>query len=150
LQAMAYATQDNLVPLRMTESDLIELTDDDNTGAVNTTIVDAALEEASGKVDSYCRNRYVTPLQSSDDVVALTTDIAVYLLFSRRRDARPNEIVRQRFEDAMKFLSDIATKKASIDQPATQPTAQSSLSGPEISDRDSCLTFRECNIEGFV
>jgi len=38
----------------------------------------AALEEGlRGRVDSYCRARYRTPLQTSNDVVGLTLDIAV-------------------------------------------------------------------------
>ena len=54
---MAYATQSDLVPVRMTAKDLTELTDDDNTGTINTALVTAILEEASGRVESYCRGR---------------------------------------------------------------------------------------------
>src|SRR5579884_193909 len=146
---MAYATQSDLVPLRMSQKDLIELTDDGNSGQVNTQIVAAALEEASGRVDSYCRGRYVTPLQQSDTVKSLTLDIAVYLLFSRRRETRISDTVQQRFEQAMAFLKDIATAKASLDQPANaQP--QTSLSGPEPSEKDCHLRFRDGHLEGYV
>jgi phage gp36-like protein len=109
------------------------------------------LEEASGTVDSYCRGRYVTPLAPSDMVTARTLDIAVYLLFSRRRGGlQPTELVRQRYEDAIAFLKDVAAAKASLDQPATQQVAQTSTAGPEISDRDRHLKFDDHNIEGFV
>jgi len=147
---MAYATQSDLVPLRMTVKDLTELTDDDNTGQINTAIVTAALEEASGRVESYCRQRYVTPLQQSDDVLALTLDIAVYLLFSRRRETVIGETVQQRFDQAISFLKDIAAAKASLDQPVTALQPQSSLGGPTISNKDSHLRFREHEIEGYV
>lgn len=147
---MAYATQDDLVPLRLTQQDLIDLTDDDNTGQVNAAVVSAALDEASGKVDSYCRARYVTPLQQSQDVTSLTLDIAMYLLFSRRRETRMNETVQERFQQALAFLKDISTAKASLDQPATATAPQSSLAGPEISEKDGCLRFSDSQIEGFV
>jgi phage gp36-like protein len=147
---MAYAIQSDLVPLRMTAKDLIELTDDDNTGTINTAIVTAALEEASGRVESYCRMRYVTPLQQSDDVKALTLDIAVYLLFSRRRETTIGETVQQRFDQAISFLKDIAAAKASLDQPSTALQPQTSLGGPTISDKDHHLRFSERNIEGWV
>lgn len=147
---MAYATQDDLVPLRLTQKDLIELTDDDNTGEVNADIVTAALTEASGRVDSYCRIRYVTPLQQSEDVKALTLDIAIYVLFSRRREIGISEAVAQRYQDAISFLKDISAGKASLDQPATAPSPQSSLAGPEISCKDQHLRFSDCEIEGFV
>jgi phage gp36-like protein len=147
---MAYAAQSDLVPLRMTTKDLTELTDDDNTGQINTAIVTAALEEASGRVESYCRMRYITPLQQSDDVKALTLDIAVYLLFSRRRETTIGETVQQRFDQAIAFLKDIAAAKASLDQPSTALQPQVSLGGPEISRKDRHLQFSDHHLEGFV
>jgi phage gp36-like protein len=146
---MAYATQANLVPLRMTNQDLIDLTDDDDTGEIATATVSAVLEEASGRVDSYCRGRYQTPLQASDDVVSLTLDIAVYLLFSRRRETNVGETVKQRFDQAIAFLKDISNAKASLDQPVGN-TPQTSLAGPQISERDRHLQFSDRNLKGFV
>jgi phage gp36-like protein len=130
---LAYATQDDLVPLRMTEQELVELTDDSETdedpgaGEVNVTIVGGALTEASARIDSYCRQRYITPLQQSDTIKGLTLDIAQYLLFTRRRTTKPNETVAERYLDAINFLKDIASGKASLDQPvgATQPQRSS-------------------------
>jgi phage gp36-like protein len=146
---VAYATQADLVPVRMTAKDLTELTDDDNTGEINTSLVSAVLEEASGRVESYCRGRYITPLQPSDDVKSLTLDIGVYLLFSRRRETNVGETVKTRFDQAIAFLKDIASAKASLDQPVSnQP--QTSLSGPQISEKDRRLRFGDRNIEGFV
>jgi phage gp36-like protein len=154
---MAYAAQTDLVPLRITQTELTQLTVDVPSGnpatdaAVTASIASAVLEEASGTVDSYCRARYVTPLQPSDMVTARTLDIAVYLLFSRRRGGlQPTELVRQRYEDAIAFLKDVAACKASLDQPATQQTPQGSTAGPQISDRDHHLRFKDHHIEGFV
>lgn len=153
---MAYATQSDLVPLRLTQKDLTELTVDVPSGdpatdaAVTASVTSAALEEASGRVDSYCRARYVTPLQQSDDVKALTLDIAVYVLLSRRRTTKISETVQQRFDQAIAFLKDISAVKASLDQPASAQVPQSSTAGPQISERDCHLRFREHNIEGFI
>lgn len=144
---MAYAAQSDLVPLRMTQDDLVQLTDDDNSGNIDAAVVTAALEEASGKVDSYCRSRYATPLQQSDDVKGLTLDIGVYLLFSRRREMTVGETVRQRYEDAISFLKDLATGKAQLDQPAGA-TPQTSVQGPTIGDRPHI--FGRHNTEGFI
>jgi phage gp36-like protein len=153
---MAYAIQADLVPLRMSQKDLTELTVDVPSGvpttdaATTASVTSMALEEASGRVDSYCRARYVTPLQQSDDVKSLTLDIAQYLLFSRRRTTKITETVQQRFDQAIAFLKDISNAKASLDQPASAQTAQSSIAGPELSRKDHRLTFREDNIEGFI
>jgi phage gp36-like protein len=153
---MPYATQADLVPLRMTQKDLFELTVDEPTGVTATdaatmaAVTSAALEEASGRVESYCRSRYVTPLQQSDDVKALTLDIAVYLLFSRRRETSMGETVPQRFDQTIAFLKDIAAARASLDQPASSVQPQTSLGGPTISNKDRHLQFSDRNLEGFV
>jgi len=153
---MAYATQANLVPLRMSQKDLTELTVDVPSGNpttdadVTATVTSAALEEASGRVDSYCRARYITPLQQSDDVLSLTLDIAVYLLFSRRRETRISDTVQERFNQAIAFMKDISNGKAQLDQPATAPMPQSTAAGPQVSDLDRRLAFREENIRGFI
>lgn len=159
---MAYAVQSDLVPLRMSQKDLNELCIDNIPGqpvidpasaqglAIVASVTSAALEEASGRVDSYCRGRYVTPLQQSDDVKALALDIALYLLFSRRRTTRISETVQQRFDQAIAFLKDISAAKASLDQPATSTTPQASLAGPELACKNRELRFRDHKIEGFV
>lgn len=150
---MAYATQAELCPLRMTQKELLELTDDTRTGEINTSIVSATLEEASGKVDSYCRVRYATPLQASDDVVGLTLDIAVWLLFSRRRNVKMAETVDSRYQAAMQFLKDISVGKAQLDQPTGDPP-QTSCAGPVVASSrqipdDKDLRFRDDHLKGF-
>ena len=144
---MAYITQSDLVPLRITQAELVQLTDDTNSDQVNAVVVNGALEEASGRIDSYCRERYQTPLQVTDVVRGLALDICVYLLFSRRRSIRMAETVRQRNEDAIALLKDISTGKATLDQPVGN-TAQASSGGPEISSKRERFSERE--IGGFV
>ncbi|MDR3723269.1 MAG: DUF1320 domain-containing protein [Terracidiphilus sp.] len=146
---MAYATQDDLVPLRMTVKDLTELTDDDGTGEINTDIVTAALAEASGIVDSYCRTRYTTPLQTDQNIVSLTLDLTVFILFKRRRQTKINETVQTARDAAISFLKDVAACRASLDQPSGA-TPQSSSAGPAISQKDYELVFREDHLKGFV
>ena len=150
---MPYATQDDLVPLRMTLTDLVELTDDtesdDEAGAgeVNTATVDAALTEASARVDSYCRQRYTTPLQPSDTIKGVTLDITQYLLFTRRRTTKPNETVGQRYDQAIAFLKDVAAGRASLDQPATATQPQQGAGGATVSSKPQA--FDRCNLGGW-
>jgi phage gp36-like protein len=144
---MAYATQSDLVPLRLTQKDLVELTDDGDSGTVNAAIVTGALEEASGRVESYCRQRYVTPLQQSNDVKGLTLDIAIYLLFTRRRETRVGETVQQRFDQAIAFLKDIAAGKASLDQPASAAAPQTSSGEAVVTQKKE--RFSDSNLDGY-
>lgn len=148
---MAYAQQSDITPARITAKELIQLTCDDSSNTVNTDVVQATLDQASAMVDSYCRSRYVTPLQASTVVLKCTVDIAVYLLFSRRRGGlQPTELVRQNYDDAISFLKDVAAARASLDQPGSSQTPQSSAAGPEISTRDANLRFSDCQIKGFA
>lgn len=150
---MAYATQDDLVPLRLTPKELVELTDDSESdtdpgaGQVNTKIVDGALTEASGRIESYCRLRYITPLQPSETVKGLCLDITVYLLFTRRRTTKPNETVNQNYQTAIQFLRDISTGKASLDQPATAALPQTPSTGVTVTQKPQ--SFSDCNLQGW-
>jgi phage gp36-like protein len=144
---MAYATQSDMVPLRLTQTELVQLTCDDATNTVNAATVTAALEEASGVVDSYCRQRYQTPLQPSDDVKGKTLDIAVWLLFRRRRNGKNGEIIRQAYEDAIAFLTQVSTGKATLDQPAGSAPQTADSSVEKSTKR---LIFDEHNLKGFV
>jgi phage gp36-like protein len=144
---MPYATQTDLLQ-RMSLKDLTQLTDDAGTGQADAAVVTAALEEASGRVDAYCRSRYVTPLQASDTVTTITRDVAAYMLFSRRPQ-KMSDTVRQRYEDAMALLKDISAGKAVLDQPVSAALPQSTNAGPVLPVRNS-LRFTDRKIEGFV
>lgn len=53
---MSYATQQNLVD-RFGQVELVQLTDLENTGALNTTRLAAALADASATIDGYLAGR---------------------------------------------------------------------------------------------
>jgi phage gp36-like protein len=144
---VAYATQDDLLQ-RMTMQELVQLTDDSKPPAnVNATIVNGELDEASAQVDSYCRARYLVPLQASVDVVRITRDIAVYQLYSRRPQ-KMSDTVRQRFEDAIALLKDVSVGKASLDQPVGSTSPQIS-GGTAVLPACTDERFTDCNLKGF-
>jgi phage gp36-like protein len=144
---MPYAAQSDLLQ-RMTLKELTQLTDDSNAGVPDATIVAGELEEASGTVDSYCRSRYVTPLQLSDLVTRVTRDIAVYQLWSRRPQ-RMSDAVRQRYDDAMGLLKDVSTGKAVLDQPVSAVASQS-VAAEAVKPTHSKLRFTDRKLEGFI
>ena len=142
---MPYATQADLVPLRLSHKQLVQLTDD-GSAEVNEVVVNAALEEASGTVDSYCRTRYITPLQQSDVVKARVLDITVYLLYSRKGQTKAGDTVRDRYVDAVKFLEGVSAGRIQLDQPVTAPP-QSVGGAPTVSTKPQ--TFSSRNLRGF-
>ncbi len=144
---MPYAQQTDISPRRLTAAQLVQLTDDANLGQVNAAIVADVLADASGIIENYCRQRYALPLQQTPELTTLCVDIAVYKLYSRRPGKMAVE-VRQTYEDAMSLLKDIATKKASLDQPVTPTVEQSPSASLLVSGKPRI--FGNSNLEGFV
>jgi phage gp36-like protein len=137
---MSYAVKADLSPRRISNAELIQLTDDTNSGVVNDALVSDILDEASAVVDSYAGQRYGVPLQTSLQVKGLTLSIAEYLLYLRRK--RMKQDVRQAYEDSISFLRDVSTGKARLDQPvaATQQSGagdvQTTAKPEKFSDRN--------------
>jgi phage gp36-like protein len=145
---MAYATQDDLLQ-SMTMQELIQITDDNRPPTeVNATVVTGALADASAFVDSYCRSRYVTPLQASQDVTRITRDVAIYYLY-KRRPQKMTDNVRLLFSDAQSLLKDVSVGKASLDQPVGSISPQVSGAGPVL-PRCRDERFNEHNLKGFI
>jgi phage gp36-like protein len=143
---MAYATQDDLVPRRLTEQTLGQLTDDSGKDTINADVVTQVLTEASATVDSYVRLRYAVPLQPSEQIKGLTLDIAVYLLYSRRD--RISVAVQTRYDNAIQFLRDVGAGKAGLDQPTG--AADQTSGGPVVTNQNKCEKFSDHNLRDFV
>jgi phage gp36-like protein len=72
----------------------------------------------------------------------------VYFLFSRRPQAMA-ETVRQRYEDAMALLKDVASGKAVLDQPVSAAAPQS-VSAQAVKPTQDHQRFTDKDIHGYV
>ncbi|HLJ89570.1 MAG TPA: DUF1320 domain-containing protein [Candidatus Angelobacter sp.] len=142
---MAYATQDDLSPRRITALELVQLTDDTNSGKVNTVMVSDILNESSALIDSYCRQRYTIPLQASNQVKGLTLTIAEWFLYQRRKKMKKD--VSEAYDYAVQFLRDVASGKASLDQPVA--AAPQSGAG-DVRPTQTVERFSDDNLAGYV
>lgn len=78
----------------------------------NAAIVDA-LSHASSEADSFISRRYPTPVQSPPTIVrSHVINIACHQLASTHD--RMTEIIRQRYEDALRWLRDLAKGNADL------------------------------------
>ena len=143
---MPYATQDDLVPERISLADLTELTSDTDDDGPDPDVVNGSLATASALVDSYCGQRYQTPLHPSAVITEITADICIYRLASRRRDTKPSETWTQNYTNAMVFLKDISAGRATLDQPAV---AQPQGSSSDVTTSRHRQTFDDCHLKGF-
>jgi len=109
---MAYCTQADILD-QVDENELILYTDDANEGEIDADVVAAAIDKADALIDAYLAARYSVPVDPVPAVLAgLCVDIAVFNLAARRN--RESDSVRRRYEDAVKFLKDVAAGKAVI------------------------------------
>jgi len=142
---VAYIVQADVVPRRLTEKELVELTDDAGTGEVDSTVVAQILNEASGKIDSYVAGKYTLPLAVTEQVKGLAVDIAAFLLFQRRRRMQPE--IQTAYEEAMKFLKDVSAGRATLDQAALLQRSEM-----DVKKRDHTTdpeAFDNTKLEGF-
>lgn len=133
---MAYSTLDDILD-QLEEQRVLELTDDDGVGMLDGVVVDRAIADADAEIDGYCANRFTVPFaQTPPRLRAISVDIAIYNLFSRRH-AVPEER-RTRYEDATKYLDKIARGLASPGvQPIPAPPGDDDIAGAvQVATRD--------------
>ncbi|MBI9092298.1 MAG: DUF1320 domain-containing protein [Desulfobacterium sp.] len=141
---MAYCTLDDIKAM-VDEDELISLTDDFDTGSVVTVKVDSAIKDADALIDSYLVRQYSVPMDSVPDMVKkLSVDIAVYNIYSRR--GRTSDTVEKRYNDAVKFLKDVARGDAGIIGATTAPAE---MRNDAVAITTSPRIFSRRSMEGF-
>ena len=133
---MAYSTQDDILN-QLDEDTLIQLTDDEGTGAVDTDVVTRAIADADATIDAYCQGRYLVPLDPVPGKIRqISVDIAVYNLFSRRRGAPDDR--KDRNKEAIRFLERVAEGKIGLGvQPNPEAPGENDYAGGvRVSARD--------------
>ena len=110
---MPYCTLDD-IKKHIPEDVLVELTDDEGLGTINTQRGDQAIADADSEIDAYCGVRYSVPFQTAPQLIRkLSIDIAIYNLFSRSR-LEPPELRKDRYHQAIDTLKGIAKGTVSI------------------------------------
>ncbi|TAN40792.1 MAG: DUF1320 domain-containing protein [Nitrospirae bacterium] len=128
---MAYCTLDDIKGLLNTEI-IMQLTDDENAGAIVESRVIAAIVDADAEIDGYCGVRYTVPFSSVPALIKkLSVDIAIYNLYSRKVDEVP-EARKDRYNAAIVKLKDISKGIVRLD--ATEEKTESS--NEVISNKD--------------
>lgn len=124
---MTYCTQQDLVD-RGWQQELVELTDKTNTPAttIDATIVAAHILDASSTIDGYLAKRYTLPLVDVPPVlVKNAADIARYFLHGD--SATKESPVERAFQNAMKWLRDIATGAVVLENAGQVPASAGGL-----------------------
>jgi phage gp36-like protein len=125
---MTYATQTHLEDA-FGAVEIRQIADRDGSGAADAAAIEAVLTRADAMIDGYLAGRYALPLVASPPaIIATACDLARYWLY----DDDVPEQVRKRFEDALRWLNDVA--KGNVLLQLTAATADASTIGsPEFS-----------------
>lgn len=132
---MAYCTQADLIARFGAE--ITELLDKDNSGSEDTNALASAISDADALIDSYIGGRYTVPLSAPIPALinAISCDVTRYKLWGNRAP----EHVRQRYDDAVKSLTDIAKAVASL--PLTDSAAATGAFGVSYDEPDRLFTM---------
>ena len=135
---MAYCTVDD-IKKRLPEAVLIDLTDDEDAGEVDTDVVAAAIADADEEIDAYLSMRYALPFSSTPAIVTrLSTDLAVESLYGRRDHLELPKQLEKRIDAARRMLSAMAKGALKLDVP---DAAEDSGFGPAASTSKSDRIF---------
>jgi len=107
---VAYSTDEDIYD-RLGEETVRRLTDDDQTGAVNTQVLSRVRTSVAREIDVYLRSRYDLPIDDADaqEVLAgLEVDILAHRLYARRPNVEIPASVTELKDEAIDRLERIA------------------------------------------
>jgi phage gp36-like protein len=139
-----YCTQTDMEN-RLDPKHLVELADDDADGTTDTAVVEAAIADADGLIDSHLRSRYSVPLDPVPALITkLSADLAIASLFARRRESA-SPVHESRARDAVALLEEIAKGKIVL-----AGVAESQIKGsPDSTTRDDDKVFSRDTLDLF-
>jgi phage gp36-like protein len=142
---MAYITRVD-IDGKITEDELIRLTDESGTGLVDYTKVDDAIADAEAEIDSYCASLYAVPFQSPVPpmIVKVCKDITVYNIWSLKNVAP--EDCEDRYAKAVAYLKDVAKGIVELGSGSAEEVDDD---GPQSIKTTSDRIFTLNKMEGF-
>lgn len=128
---MAYATRTD-IDQRITQSELVRLTDQHDIGVADATMIEAALEAAAIEIDSYLAIRYPLPLADAMPLLtSLAVDIAIWNLYGIVDHAGVPEVRKERYHAAVQTLKRLADGSQTLGLPPQQAGSEAAVfSGP--------------------
>ena len=122
---MAYST---ILDLRKyMEPEIIrQLTDDNNTGEIDTLIVDDVILQADNMIDGFLRGRYPVEITVTGDIPAmicdLSTKLAAYNLYRRKLQLTLPESIKYDYKYCVEVLRDIQAGRISPFPEISEPS----------------------------
>jgi len=104
---MSYCHLDD-IKQQVPETTLIEITDDNLTEEINTTVINEAIMYSATLIDGYLRGRYTLPLSNVPDLIKiLAIDLSIFRLYSRRFHTDMPDSINDKYKNSVKLLEQI-------------------------------------------
>ncbi|MDF1592593.1 MAG: DUF1320 domain-containing protein [Desulfobacterales bacterium] len=114
---MSYCTQSD-IEKQIPEEILIELTDDDGAGVVDTDAVDRAIADADEEIDAFVSMQYGLPFESTPGLIRrMSVNLAICNLYARRPHLDIPESRKDRCSADRKLLEQVAKGTLKLDEP---------------------------------
>jgi phage gp36-like protein len=121
----------DIVPVRISLEQLRQLTGESETIVIQP-VIDEAIRWADDHINSYAGKKYIVPMNPVPSKArTLSADLATFKLFEKRAMETGGEVpdvYRKMFDNADKFLQNVAAGRAVIDG-AIKPTANTTSTG---------------------
>jgi phage gp36-like protein len=102
-----YCTLDD-IKQQISETTLIEITDDNQANEINTAIIDEAILYSETLIDGYLRGRYTLPLVTIPVLLKIiSADLTIFRLYSRRFQTDMPESINDKYKNSIKLLEQI-------------------------------------------
>lgn len=143
-----YATRADVVIAAGGTARLLQIADQDADGKEDTDLVDAALIEAEGLINSYVRKKREVPLPAPiPDVVRTTTASMAVWVLKRNRDALTEaDAILQ--EQRIAWLENLAAGKVDLGINPAPPASPHNQ--PAATDRPTAKAVSRENLKGFA
>lgn len=143
---MAYSVQADLEEAARGSDRLIQLTDNEASGALNTVVMDAAIARADAWIDSFAQRKSKTPFTPvPDSIKYLSAEEAVYLLKRHRNMVTEPETAAH--EERLEWLRDFAAGKVSAGTDPVSPKSTAVV--PEVLIRSDDEEISRESLKGF-
>lgn len=146
--AAVYATRADVVVAAGGTARLLQLADFDGDSKEDTGLVDAALVEAEGLINSYVRKKREVPLPGPiPDVIRTTTASMAVWVLKRNRDALTEADVMLQ-EQRIAWLENLASGKVDLGINPAPPASPHNQ--PSATDRPTAKAVSRENLKGFA
>ncbi len=127
-----YCSQDDLLE-RISEQELVNLTDDDDAGVVDESKLTRAIADADAEIDGYVGKRHPVPLSPVPTLIRkVSVETTIYHLYSIRMGAPPDW--KERYDNNVRILKAISSGAISLG--ADDPDGAPANEPPEVEAND--------------